>query len=320
MMQTQTALTVSVSQTWQDAFALFLEQDYRRLSPNHLQPSAKTVKAACQHVRVFSLWWEAKYRESFSPEKLTNYDLHAFRFHSLDEARVAPDTWNARLWALRILCQWIESTLGESFSNLADGVEMKEAGLRPNRYRSMTEQEFGYLVHKMERRTREAVTVFERECAVRDWAAVSVMLFAGLRVDECAQLDVSDITIGERSGSVRVRNGKGSKERVVPLNLSARRALSAWLEIHAEGALFTGKASARLSTRHIERIVSAVGSEARVPGLSPHWLRYTFAKRLEGQGTPIETIRALLGHESIETTRRYLRGSFDDLQSAVERI
>ncbi len=319
-MQTQTALTVRVSQTWQEAFALFLEQDYRRISPNHRQPSAKTVQAACQHVRVFSLWWEAKYQEAFTPEKITNFDLHAWRHHSLEEARVAPDTWNARLWALRIFCQWIESTLGESYVNLADGVEMKEAGLRPNRYRSLTDQEYGYLVHRLERRTREAVSAFEHECAVRDWAAVSVMLMAGLRVEEVSLLDVSDITIGERSGSVRVRNGKGSKERVVPLPLAARRSVSAWMEIHAQGALFTGKRSDRLTTRHIERIVSAIGIEARVLGLSPHWLRYTYAKRLERQGAPIESIRDLLGHESIETTRRYLRGSFDDLQSLVERI
>lgn len=322
-MQTQTDNTLTAVTHWLSTFELYLQQDYRRISPKHRNPSEKTVSTACQHVRVFSMWWEAKFNEAFAPEKITNFDLHAYRQHSLDEARVAPDTWNSRLWALRIFTTWIHATLGESYTDLTDGVEPKEQGLRSSRYRSLTEQEYGYLVHRLERRTRESVTEFEYQTAVRDQAVVGIMLWAGLRVEEASLVDISDITINERSGSVRVRNGKGSKERAVPLNLHARRALALWLDVRppaASMALFTGKQSDRISTRQIERIVSDLGAESRVPGLSPHWLRYTFAKRLEHAGTPIEQIRDLLGHESIETTRRYLRSSFDELQSAVEMI
>jgi site-specific recombinase XerC len=322
-MITQTDIQFTVSTDWRSAFELYLQQDYRRISPTHRSPSQKTVKAAIQHIRVFSLWWEAKFSDAFSLEKVTNFDLHAYRHHSLEEARVAPDTWNSRLWALRIFTTWIHATLGESYADLADGIEPKEQGLRPSRYRSLTDQEYGYLVHRLERRTREAVTEFEYQTAVRDQAAIAVMLFAGLRVEEVTLLDLSDITINERSGQLRVRNGKGSKERAVPLNLHSRRALALWMDVRPQVssmALFTGKQSDRISTRHIERIVSELGAESRIPGLSPHWLRYTFAKRLEHAGTAIEQIRDLLGHESIETTRRYLRSSFDELQSAVEMI
>jgi site-specific recombinase XerC len=322
-MQTQTDIKRTVSTDWPSAFEAHLRQDYRRISPAHRNPSEKTVKAAIQHLRVFSLWWEAKFSEAFSPEKLTNFDLHAYRQHSLEEARVAPNTWNSRLWALRIFAQWIQSTHGDSYADLADGVDPKEQGIRPSRYRSLTDQEYGYLVHRLERRTREAVTEFEYQTAVRDQAAVACMLHAGLRVEEVTLLDLSDITINERSGNVRVRNGKGSKERVLPLNPSARRALALWLDIRQPGismALFTGKQSDRISTRHIERIVSTLGAESRIPGVSPHWLRYTFAKKLEYAGTVIEQIRDLLGQTSIETTRRYLRSSFDELQSAVDRM
>jgi site-specific recombinase XerD len=149
------------------------------------------------------------------------------------------------------------------------------------------------------------------------------MLFAGLRVDEVSLLDVTDIEINERSGSVRVRNGKGSKERVVPLGRSARRAIGEWMNCQGNSpatVLFTGKASKRLTTRQIERIVSALGDEARIPGLSPHWLRYHYAKSLEKSGVAIEKIRDLLGHGSIETTRRYLASSFEELQNAVEAM
>jgi len=320
-MQTQTITQLQVAQGWQEQFRDWLEQDYRKISPIHRKPSEKSVKAACQHVRVFSLWWEAKYQDVFEPCYITTYDLHAYRHHSLTEARVAPDTWNARMWALGIFCMWVESTLGKSFANLMDGIDPKKQGLRPARYRSLTEQEYGYLVHRLERRTREAVTAFEHWAAVRNQAMVTVMLLAGLRVEEASMLDVTDITINERSGLVRVRDGKGEKERIIPLNLMARRALGDWVNIRGNtttSGLFVGKQTERVTTRHIERIVSDLGSECRIPGLSPHWLRYHYAKKLEKMGMTIEQIRDLLGHESIETTRRYLRASFAELQAALE--
>lgn len=321
-MQPQTDLQFIVTTEWQSAFQTYLQKEYRRVSPKHRTPSAKSVKAAMQHLRVFSLWWEAKFNETFSPEKLTNFDLHAYRHHSLEEARVAPDTWNSRLWALRIFATWIHATLGNSYAGLADGVEPKEQGIRPSRYRSLTQQEYGWVIHRLERRTREAVTIFEYQTAVRDQAAISIMLHAGLRVKELSLLDHTDITLHERSGSVRVRSGKGDKQRIVPLNIIARRVIKLWLDIRQSTslALFDGKRTDRLSTRQIERITSDLGAECGIAGMSPHWLRYTFAKMLERAGTPIEIIRDLLGHESIETTRRYLRSSYEELQLAVEKI
>ena len=140
-----------------------------------------------------------------------------------------------------------------------------------------------------------------------------------------------DITINERSGNVLVRNGKGSKERNVPLNLLARQALASYLDLLAaspkSGALSAlgevGEARRglfNLSTRTLQRIVADLGARINVPDLTPHWLRYTCGKRLEANGTPIETIRDILGHNSIETTRRYLRSSMEDLQSAMEGV
>lgn len=322
-MQVQTNQGFIVCTDWQTAFEGYLRHDYRRVSPKRRNPSEKTVKTAKQHVRVFSMWWESKYSEAFSPEKITNFDLHTYRHHSLEEARVAPDTWNSRLWALRIFAEWVKSVHGETYADLADGIEPKSQGLRSSRYRSLTDQEYGWLIHRLERRTREAVTAFEYQTAIRDWAMVAVMIYAGLRVEETSLLDLTDITINERSGSVRVRNGKGSKQRIVPLGINVRRALAKLIDLRQPDspmALFSGKNSVRISTRHIERIISDLGAECRIAGLSPHWLRYTFAKRLEKQGVLIEQIRELLGHESIETTRRYLRAGWDELQSAVEGI
>lgn len=295
--------------TWEDLYQSHLQETYS---------ASATIEAAQQHVRVFAKWFENKFSQPFTPEQITNYALRQYQKESLDVARVSPNTWNSRLWGLSIFTSWIKATYGASYSNLTAGLKNKEQGIRPSAYRSLSEKEIHDLMQQLERNIRGSFSAFETQVNKRDCAIITLMVRAGLRVAEVAALDVTDITINDRSGSVRVRNGKGSKERIVPLALEARLALNELVGNSAAAALFGGKNSSRLSTRQIERIVSGIGNQIGISDMSPHWLRFTFAKALERAGRPIEIIRDLLGHNSIETTRKYLRSSFAELQSAVE--
>lgn len=298
---------VLIAPSWQDQFKAYLEADHRKVTRRQLND--KSIRLAVQHMRVFGLWYEAKFNQAFVPAYLTNYDLHVYRKFSLDEERIKAATWNSRHWALGIFCAWL------NHPDLMDGVDQKSAGRASTKHRSLASDEYHRLVHTIELDPRRALTVFEACSASRNWAFVSLMIFAGLRVEEVFFLQVEDITIGERSGNVYVRNGKGSKERNVPLNLMARRALSQYLNNRpASGPLFD------VSIRTMQRIVSDLGHRIEVPDMTCHWLRYHFAKMLEKAGKPIEMIRDLLGHSSIEITRRYLRSSMEDLQSAVEEV
>lgn len=285
--------------TWHSTFSAHIAKNYR---------NPKTSALIHQHIRIFTLWYQAKFNQAFEPSLLTNYDLHLFRAESLKSKKAA--TWNSRLWALEILCTWIGD------ATLLDGIEAQGQGRVSTKHRSLTDDEYHRLIHALEQNTKRTVTQFEYTNAVRDWAAVSLMLH-GLRVEETSLLNVGDITINERSGDALVRNGKGSKERSVPINLFGRKALAAFLALRPAtdtNSLFS------VSVRTIQRNVEALGAQIGVPDLTCHWLRYTFAKRLERNGAPIETIRDLLGHNSIETTRRYLRSSAEELQSAVEGV
>jgi len=319
--QISPSITVSVSSPWLHQFSHFLQSDYRKITRRQL--SEKSIRLARQHTRVFGMWHTATFHQAFDPSALANYDLHLYRKWSLDNEKVKAATWNSRHWALSILCMWIESTHGTLRVKLMDGVEQKQSGITSTKHRSLTDDEYHRLVHALEQNTRRVVTAFEYQTTVRNWAAVALMLQAGLRVEEATLCDVGDIILNERSGSVLIRSGKGDKERSVPLNLVARNALRTWLDLRPAAvstALFTGKESDRLTTRSLQRIVEELGRQIGVPDLTPHWLRYTFAKRLEANGTATEAIRDLLGHNSIETTRRYLRSSAEELQSAVEGV
>lgn len=273
-----------------------------------------TSKLLLQHVRVFRAWYAAQFGHDLIDQDLTNYDLQLYREQSL-KGKVKPATWNSRLWALGVWVTW----LGRPY--LVDGVEGKDYQNQSTKHRALAENEYHHLNQTMEREIERALTNNERRIANRNWTAASLMLQAGLRVDEVAQLDWSDITLNERSGQIRVRDGKGGKERIVPANKMLRASLTRWTEYcgtPTATALFEGDGAERVTTRTLQRAVSFLGTKIGVPDLTPHWLRYTFAKRLERKGVPIEQIRDLLGHTSIETTRRYLRSSLDDLQSAVE--
>jgi integrase len=305
-METISQSPISASVAWKDTFAGHVAKHF---------PNAKSARLAMQHVGVFRLWYEAKFNQPFEPSLLTNYDFHLYREWSLKQEKVKAATWNSRLWALGILCEWIGDP------DLLQGVEQQGQIRGSTQHRSLTDNEYHRLIHTLEQNLKRAVTTFEYTNAVRDWASIMLMLH-GLRVEECSLVEVEDITINERSGFALVRNGKGSKERTVPLNLIARRAISAWLPLRAQlgGNAPETQNLIKTTVRTLQRSVESLGKQIGVPDLTPHWLRYTFAKRLERNGQALETIRDLLGHESIETTRRYLRSSLDELTSAVEGV
>ena len=296
-------LTVPVVSEWQTQFAFHVATNYR---------NAKTSALIHQHLRVFSLWYEAEFGHAFDARMLTHYDLVRFRAHSLDEAKVKARTWNSRLWALGILCDWL------GMSALLEDITEKSTNSVSDKHRALTDNEYNRLIHALELiAMHKSPTRAKYIDAVLDWASVYLMLH-GLRVEECSHVELRDLDIDrERSGSVLVRNGKGDKERKVQLHKEARRALRLWRDVRpasASESLFC------ISKRTLQRNVEKLGAQIGVPDLTCHWLRYTFAKRLERNNTPIETIRDLLGHESIETTKRYLKSSAEELQSAVEGV
>lgn len=318
MMQTdQLSITnyqFSIAPSWQDQFRSYLEAEHRKHT--HRQLNDSSIQTAIQRVREFSLWYEAEFKQTFNPAELVNYHIVAFRKHSLNQAKVKARTWNSRFWALGIFSMWLGRT------DLMDGITGKKHDQLSEKYRSLTKKERNDLIITCQKDIRSAVTQFDYYCAVRDYAMVTIMLETGLRVAECYALNVDDIVIGERSGHVLVRDGKGEKERKVPLTVElVRPALKQWIELRGAAqtsALWLGKTTERLTTRSIERIVKGVASRIGSPDITPHCLRYEFAKNLQRKGMDVIDISRLLGHTTIEITKRYLRSSMDDLLSVME--
>jgi integrase/recombinase XerC len=146
----------------------------------------------------------------------------------------------------------------------------------------------------------------DKALTLRDAAIFEVLYGSGLRVSECVALDLGDLEREE----LRVRRGKGGKDRVVPIGEKARAALDAWLAKRLElrptsQAVFVNARGQRVTARSVRRFVDKHAIEANVPKTHPHALRHSFATHLLGSGADLRSIQELLGHASIQTTARY---------------
>jgi site-specific recombinase XerD len=158
----------------------------------------------------------------------------------------------------------------------------------------------------------------------RDAAVLAVLHATGIRRSELAMLDLEDLDA--ETGQLRIRHGKGGKQRLVYLNAGASAALAAWLEVRggAPGPLFFpvnhgGRIiPTRLAPQAVQRILTKRASAARITKrTTPHDLRRTHATSILAAGAPLPVVQKLMGHANIQTTAQYDRSSEDAKRTAA---
>jgi integrase/recombinase XerC len=288
--------------------------------------SILTRKGYLSDLRFFVDWFERKNDEKFSPEAVTPTDLREYKQYLSAEKKHLANTISRHFASLTVYFNWaISEKLIET--NPAKGIKsIKQNAITP---RWLDKKEQFALRRAMEKDLQIALLRYPKRWAgrQRDFSMVTIIQNTGLRLAEAVSLGLGDIQLSERKGSVLVRHGKGDKQRIIPLNADARKALEDWLEIRPQtpgnNFLFIAlesEAEGALSHRTIQRIVRRYGQDAGLPDLSPHTLRHTFAKNLVNSGVSLEKVAALLGHSSLETTRIYITPSVQDLAQAVSKI
>lgn len=295
---------IRVGRPWLEEFAEFLGAER----------AEKTVDAYLQDLKHFCAWFERANGEVFEPGLLNTRDLKDFHTWCVEVERCAAATWNRRRASLLVLGRWCVEALG--MRPIAAKKALPSEDQQTLAPRWLTQPEERRVMRQVELNVRSARTGLQRERAIRDAALVSLMRYAGLRVDEVAQLHLVNVQIGERSGWVEVYRGKRGKTRWVALSSSAREAVTEWLAVRGEncGLLMFGK----LSTRAIEKRVALLAEQTRVADLDCHALRHTFAKFMVDAGRPLTEVQLLLGHEKLDTTKRYVLPGQEDLAEAVE--
>lgn len=160
----------------------------------------------------------------------------------------------------------------------------------------------------------------------RDRAILELLYGTGIRVGECERLDLRDLDLA--SGVLFIRDGKGRKDRVVPVAGRAAAALDAYLrdarpallKDPRENALFITAWGTRFSLKRVQDLVRMHGRAVGIPaGATPHGLRHACATHLLQGGADIRHVQKLLGHASLQTTAIYTKVAPTDLARVVAK-
>jgi integrase/recombinase XerC len=152
--------------------------------------------------------------------------------------------------------------------------------------------------------------------ALRNKAIVEMFYGSGIRLAELHALNTGAVNINKSIVKVM---GKGRKERIVPITGLAAELVGEYASRRAgpggaDAPLFVNERGARLSRRHIERLVGVeIGKVSQQKKKSPHVLRHSFATHLLDGGADIRAVKELLGHASLSTTQIYTHMSKERL-------
>jgi site-specific recombinase XerD len=192
--------------------------------------SALTTIGYLADTRLFITWFEKHNREEFALEKVTPSDVREYRSYLQNTLGFKASTVNRKLAALSSLMNWGIESGRISADPTAKMKYVKKVVQSP---KWLDKQEQYALQRAMEKDEQLAQLRYPKRWLTRkrDVSIVRFMLNTGLRLSETISLTLDDLEISERKGQVLVRQGKGNRERVVPLNADAREAVNEWLKV-----------------------------------------------------------------------------------------
>lgn len=168
--------------------------------------------------------------------------------------------------------------------------------------------------------TKQEVAQIIESCKdKRDRALILLMVDSGLRLSETIALNWGDVDVN--TGIIKVVCGKGRKARIVMIGFNARRALLKYqgeVVLGDEQPLFQSQLGQRFTVSGMRSWVLRIGDRAGIK-LSPHALRRTFATLALKAGMNVFQLQGLLGHSSLEMTRRYVAMLDEDLIDAHKK-
>jgi integrase/recombinase XerC len=290
------ALSASATD-WLNQFELYLKRDQ--------DVSAPTLRNYLSDLRQFVAWYEQAVIPKFEPAAITTAILTRYRAYLQESLK--PSSVNRALISLKRWFGWLV-TAGKLQHDPARAVKLVGRTLTPPRQLSDSEED-------------ALVAAVSSGDSLRDRTIIILMLHTGLRASEVCQLERRQLQLVKRSGSLTVK-GKGNKYREIPLNKTARQALEEYLPTLDQKTEYlfpseqTGQA---LTVRALGHLIKKYSTKAKLRDVSPHDLRHRFGYRM-AEFVPLHRLAQLMGHQSVDTTMLYVRGSQADLLKDVEKI
>lgn len=214
----------------------------------------------------------------------------------------------------------IIAALQEFYSFLVEmGEILVNPALKLERVKTITKSHRG--IFRVDEIKRMLSVIPDTDAGIRDRAIIELLYSTGIRLNELLCLDINDIDF--RNREIFIREGKGGKERVVPVGMTALKSLETYWEaryrllsgVRDSHALFLNAEGLRMGPKVLRRAIERLKRGAGVKSKgSVHAFRHSFASHLLENGAPIRMIKEMLGHEYLDSTERYTHVAFGDLK------
>jgi integrase/recombinase XerC len=273
--------------------------------------SANTIKNYISDIRNFYKWYqEVDFTQNI--KKVTFYHLQAYKDYLIHNQRKKTASINRNIQSLRKFFQML--TEQKYFKkNPVEKIRFLKRAKR-TKPRALTKKD----IHRLLSVTSHSAHGTQK----RNYAIIQLMLQTGVRVGELVDLEIRDLKLYDRSGEIRIVDAKGGKERTLPLNNYARKALRNYLNeknIVEREIVFLSKQNKKMTVRAVQKLVSNLGKKAGIENMSPHILRHSFAiNYLRSNPECLVELSMLLGHESLDTTSIYTVASKERITKTVE--
>jgi integrase/recombinase XerC len=158
----------------------------------------------------------------------------------------------------------------------------------------------------------------------RDLAIVILFLGTGIRLSELVGLTLDRVNLERSDRNIKVQ-GKGNKERIIPLTSEVAAILGQYLKQRPDVSsnhLFISRLGDELRSRSVYGLIKKYlkATSIKKDKVAVHSLRHTFGASLLNSGANLVVIQELMGHKKLETTRRYLHINNVDLRNAVDKL
>jgi len=271
--------------------------------------AAASIRNYLSDLRHFIAWYEtereAHGHDSFTPQEITTPALTRYRTYLQTAQRQKPASVNRSLISLKGYFGW---AFQQHLISYDPSSAVKLVGQEESAPRHLDDQE-----------EQALVAALTKAGTLRDRVLIVLLLHTGLRARELCRLRRDQVKLGKRSGLLEII-GKRNKYREVPLNATARSMLEEYLPTLPPDAVYlfpSGKTKETLSERALGYIVKKYALGAKLSDVSPHDLRHRFGYRM-AESVPLHRLAQIMGHDSLDTTKLYIRGTRHDLQQAVE--
>lgn len=269
--------------------------------------SSNTIRAYQDDLKQFLKWVGGDRVDWDNPTRFTRIDIVEF----LNHLAAMKDTGNTRVRKLAALRKFFYFLKANNIiaGNPAETIESP-----------IKEEKDPEVLYRNEYKA----LLFEASQSPRDYAMLQVFLQTGLRVSELVNLKINDVDLQNKE--LIVRQGKGKKDRTIPLEDQATNAIKNYLLSRASliildpETLFLAKNGTSLSVRTIRYTVQKYLKKAGIrKKASVHTLRHTFGSHKIDKGMTLPDLQKLLGHKKMETTYKYVHLAKTNLRQQMEQ-